>query len=44
MIGFALGDARRDVAWIVKLVMRHIDEHRAGIVGAIAGGGPGEGQ
>lgn len=44
MIGFALGDARRDVAWIVKLVMRHIDEHRAGIVGAIAGGGQGGGQ
>lgn len=39
MIGFAQGNARRDVAWIVKLVMRHIDEHRAGILGAIAGGG-----
>ena len=38
-IGFAQRDARRDVAWIVKLVMRHIDEHRAGILGAIAGGG-----
>jgi hypothetical protein len=39
MIGFRQGDARRDVAWIVKLVMRHIDEHRAGILGAIAAGG-----
>ncbi|OLE77531.1 MAG: hypothetical protein AUG02_01710 [Chloroflexi bacterium 13_1_20CM_2_70_9] len=38
-IGFAQRDARRDVAWVVKLVMRHIDEHRAGILGAIAGGG-----
>lgn len=37
-IGFAQGDARRDVAWIVRLVMRHVDEHRAGIVSAIAGG------
>ena len=27
----------RDVAWVVKLVMRHIEEHRAGILGAIAG-------
>jgi hypothetical protein len=38
-IGFAQGEARRDVAWVVKLVMRHIDEHRVGILGAIAGGG-----
>jgi hypothetical protein len=38
-IGFAQRDARRDVAWVVKLVMRHIDEHRAGILGAIAGEG-----
>jgi len=43
-IGFAQRDARRDVAWVVRLVMRHIDEHRAGIVGALAGGGPREGQ
>ena len=35
-VGFAQGAARRDVAWVVKLVMRHMDEHRAGIVGAIA--------
>jgi hypothetical protein len=38
-IGFAQRGARRDIAWVVKLVMRHIDEHRAGILGAIAGGG-----
>jgi hypothetical protein len=38
-IGFAQGSARRDVAWVVKLVMRHIDEHRAGILTAIANGG-----
>ena len=35
-VGFAQGPARRDVTWIVKLVMRHMDEHRAGILGAIA--------
>jgi hypothetical protein len=35
-VGFAQGPAQRDVAWIVKLVMRHMDEHRAGILGAIA--------
>lgn len=35
-IGFAQGAARRDVAWVVKLVMHHIDEHRSGILGAIA--------
>lgn len=35
-IGFAHGAARRDVAWVVKLVMRHIDEHRSGILSAIA--------
>jgi hypothetical protein len=34
-IGFAQGEARRDVAWVVGLVMRHIDEHRAGILGAL---------
>jgi hypothetical protein len=39
MIGFRQGDARRDVAWVVKLVMRHIEEHRPGILGAIAGDG-----
>jgi len=43
-IGFAHGDARRDIAWVVRLVMRHIDEHRAGILGAIAGGGQRGGQ
>jgi hypothetical protein len=43
-IAFAQRDARRDIAWVVKLVMRHIDEHRAGILGAIAGGGQREGQ
>lgn len=35
-IGFAHGVARRDVAWVVKLVMRHTDEHRSGILSAIA--------
>lgn len=35
-IGFAHGAARRDVAWVVKLVMRHVDEHRSGILSAIA--------
>jgi hypothetical protein len=35
-IGFAQRDARRDVAWVVRLVMRHIDEHRAGILGALS--------
>lgn len=34
-IGFAQGEARRDVAWVVRLVMRHIEEHRAGILGAL---------
>ena len=34
-ICFAQGEARRDVAWVVGLVMRHIDEHRAGILGAL---------
>jgi hypothetical protein len=43
-IGFAQREARRDVAWVVRLVMRHIDEHRAGIQGAIAGGGQQGGQ
>jgi hypothetical protein len=43
-IGFAHRDARRDIAWVVKLVTRHIDEHRAGILGAIAGGGQRGGQ
>lgn len=43
-IAFAQGDARRDVAWVVKLVMRHFDEHRAGILGALAGGGHHGGQ
>jgi DinB family protein len=43
-IGFAQRDARRDVAWVVRLVMRHVDEHRAGIVGALAAAGPREGQ
>lgn len=44
MIAFAQGDARRDVAWVVKVVMRHINEHSAGILGAIAGGGQRGGQ
>lgn len=35
-IGFVHGTARRDVAWVVTLVMRHIDEHRSGILSAIA--------
>jgi len=35
-VGFAQGTARRDVAWVVKLVMRHMDEHRVGILSAIA--------
>lgn len=35
-VGFAHGPARRDVAWVVRLVMRHMDEHFAGILDAIA--------
>jgi hypothetical protein len=34
-IGFAQGEARREAAWVVRLVMRHIDEHRAGILEAL---------
>jgi ABC-type transport system involved in cytochrome c biogenesis ATPase subunit len=34
-IALAQAAARRDVAWVVRLVMRHIDEHREGILGAI---------
>lgn len=30
-IGFAQREARRNVEWVVRLVMRHMDEHSAGI-------------
>ena len=34
-IAFAQATAQRDVAWVVRLVMRHIDEHQEAILGAI---------
>jgi hypothetical protein len=36
VIGFAQGDATRDVGWIVKLVTRHIAEHERSIRATLA--------